>query len=177
MAIYQIDCLIARVFAMGLTVVTSPLTNRTVVIYDLRKYNAKLDISSLIASFCFPTLVCFVIVIVGAIFLIKNFNKSRQQRDAMAGKTREEKSYNVAAIVRSVIFYIVCNTPNVLTNVLSTKFPYCYLFHSYLGNIIRVIYGFLWMLQAASCFSNIFVYIQMSSRFKQIFLRLIKSKP
>ena len=101
-------------FAMDLTVITSPLTNRTVVINDPRKYNAKLDILSIMISFSITTLVCSVVVTMGTIFLVK----SRELLGAMTGKKSEKMSEKDAALVGSVtaicIIYIICTLSNFL---------------------------------------------------------------
>ena len=147
-------------FVMGLTVITFPLTNRTVVINDPRKYNAKWDILSLIVSFPIPTLVCFIVVSIGTVFLIKNFNKSRELRGAMTGKA-EKMSDKDAALVRSVTFiciiYIICATSNVLIHVTSTFYPVFHLFYPYLGNITTITYTFVTMLQGVSCSLNEYI--------------------
>ena len=118
MAIYQIANGAPRFFAMDLTVITSPLTNRTVVINDPRKYNAKLDILSIMISFSITILVCSVVVTIGTIFQVKNFNKSRELLGTMTGKKSEKMSEKDAALVGSVtticIIYIICTLSNFL---------------------------------------------------------------
>ena len=171
--IYQISTGLPQIIGIGWTVTTSPLTNRTLVIFDLRKYKPKMIIISLAVSYSFPTTACFVIVLMGTIFLIANLNKSRELRDSMTGNKTEKISAKDAILVRSVIFiciiFIVGAFPNVLIFILSTLYPRFYIFDPELGNITKLSFAISFVFQGTSCSVNVFVYLWLSSRFKQIF--------
>ena len=111
MVLYHIATGLPQSLGIGLTVTTSPLTNRTLIIFDLKKHKHRMAITSLTVSHSFPTTACFIIVLVATIFLIVSFNESR--------------------------LFFSC--------------ALSYLF------------------QCTSCSANIFVYLCLSSRFKQIF--------
>ena len=175
MVIYQLASGVPRSFAMGLTMTTSPLTNRTVVIFDFTKYRKKLSMTSLMVSYSIPTLICFIVVSTGTVFLIAKFNSSRLVRESMTGKKSEKMATKDAILVRSVILicitYIVGSTPNVLVYFVSVIYPRYHVFDPFLGNITKFSLAIVWLFQAVSYSINIFVYLRMSSVFRQTFIQ------
>ena len=171
--IYQVATGLPQIIGLAWTVTTSPLTNRTLVIVDLRKYKPKMIIISLAVSYSFPTTASFITVVVGTFFLIVNLNKSRKLRDSMTGNKTEKISAKDVILVRSVIFiciiFIVGSFPNVLIFILSTLYPRFYIYDPELGNITNLSFAISFVFQGTSCSVNIFVYLWLSSRFKQIF--------
>ena len=175
MFIFQIASSLPRCFAIGLTKITSPVTNRTVVIFDLEKYNAGMFFMSMLVSFSIPGLICFVVVLVGTIFLISNFKQSRQLRKSMSGSEgiSDKMSVKDARLVRSIIFicviFIVGSTPNVLLYLIQTIYPTLNIIDPYLGNLTYAFYTVSHTFQATASSVNIFVYFGMGSRFKYTF--------
>ena len=173
MVIYETATSLPQIFFLGWSVTTSPLTNRTLVIFDRTKYKPTPSIYAVAASYSFPTIACFIIVLVGTIFLIVSFNKSRRLRDSMTGTKTERMSTKDAILVRSVIIiciiFIVGAFPSVLIYIVATLYPRFYIYDPELGNIqilsLRVALIFL----TTSSSVNIFVYLSLSSRFRQIF--------
>ena len=177
MAVYQIVGGLPRSFGIGLTVTTSSRTNRTLVIFDPAKYNVRLSLISLLASSSIPTLVCFIVVLVGTVFLITRFKHSRRLRDSMtttahAHADRMEKITDKdAKLVRCVIviccFYIFGVSPQVGLFIATTAEPSFNSFDPYLGNVVQALVSFGMLFQAISCSVNILVYFSLSSKFKQ----------
>ena len=178
MFIYQIAASLPRCFAIGLTTITSPLTNWTVVIFDFNKYNAGMFFMSMLFSFSIPTVFCFIVVLVGTIFLISNFKQSRQLRKSMSGSEGISNKMSVkdARLVRCIIFicviYIVGSTPNVVLYVVQTVYPTLNITDLYLGNLTYGFYVVSNTFQATASSVNIFVYLGMSSKFKQTFKQI-----
>ena len=173
MVIYQIATGLPQSIGIGWTVTTSPLTNKTLIIFDMRKYKPRMTVISRLVSYSFPTTTCFIIVLVATIFLIVSFNKSRQLRNSMTGSKTEKISAKDAILVRSVIFiciiFIVGIFPSVLIYIVSTIYPSFFIHDPQLGNIVSLIFQVSYLFQGTSCSVNIFVYLWLSSRFKQIF--------
>ena len=129
-------------------------------------------ITSLTVSYSFPTTACFIIVLVATIFLIVSFNESRRIRDTMTGNKTENASSKDAILVRSVIFiciiFIVGVFPNVLIIFVSSLYTRFFIYDLELGNVTLFSCALSYLFQCTSCSANIFVYLCLSSRFKQI---------
>ena len=170
MVIYQIASGLPRSFGVRFSWITSALTNRTRISYVI--FNPRLVTLSFLVSFSLPNMACFIVVILGTVFLITKFKQSRQLRSKMSGT--EEKSNKLSdkdvRLVRSMIFistiYICGAAPNVLLYIISSTYPSLHLDDPYLGNLHHVIIIIAVMVQAVSCSVNIFVYVRMGSNFK-----------
>ena len=173
MVIYQIASGLPRSFGVRFSWITSALTNRTRISYVI--FNPRLVTLSFLVSYSLPNMACFVVVILGTVFLISKFKQSRQLRSKMSGT--EEKSNKLSdkdvRLVRSMIFistiYISGAAPNVLLYIISSAYPSLHLDDPYLGNVQTVFLIIAVVVQAASCSVNIFVYVRMGSHFKRKF--------
>ena len=172
MVIYQIASGLPRSFGVRLIWMTSPLTNLTFVTYNI--FKPRMVVASLLASFSIPILICFIVIVIGTIFLITKFKESRMLRGSMTGS--EKLSDKDIRLVRSVIsiciIFIAGSSPSVLLYVVSTAFPSLHFDNPYLGHLTNLIQIVGVTLQAVSCSVNIFVYLRMGSRYKQIFLQM-----
>ena len=175
MAVYQGFSGLPRSFSFGLTTITLPTNNRTLTIFDFAKYRPELFVNSVFASNSVPTITCFVIVVVGTVFLISRFKQSRQLRLAMKGPERpaDEMSGKDIRLIRTVIsiciIYIICATPNVFLYAASTIYPPLNIGNLYLKNFSLLLYVIGDLFQAISSSVNIFVYWAMGSKFKDTF--------
>ena len=178
MAVYQVASGLPRNFAIHLTSATSPIHNKTSVVFDYSKFKPKLFMASVFASYSIPTSVLFIVVLVGTIFLINSFKQSRQLRDSMTGSEKSSLSNKDSRLIRLVIFicsfYIISAAPLVLIFV--TSFIYLDFTESpYLKNFFYASHFIADLFQAISGSMNIIVYFRMGSKykdtFKQIFLR------
>ena len=172
MVIYQIVSGLPRSFAITLKMITSPVTNRTITF--LIDMDHSVFLQSFFLSYSIPTFLCFSFVVVGTIFLVRKFKKSRQLRASM---TRTEKESDKISdkdlrLICSVIFicvvYIIGVTPNILISIASGIHPRMKINDPYFGYFANALVAIGNFFQAISCSVNIFLYFKMGSRFKQI---------
>ncbi|KAK3799577.1 hypothetical protein RRG08_053206 [Elysia crispata] len=127
MVIYQIASGLPRSFAITLKIITSPVTNRTIIVLIDMDHGVLLQ--SFFFSYSIPTFLCFSIVVVGTIFLVRKFKQSRQMRASMTrtGQESDKISDKDFRLIRSVIFicvvYIIGATPNILISIASGIHP------------------------------------------------------
>ena len=179
MAVYQIASGLPRNFAIHLTPIVSPINNRTLIIFDFDRFNSKLFMTSVFASYSIPTSILFIVVLIGTIFLINSFKRSRQLRDAMTGSEKSSLSNKDARLVHMVIFicifYIISAAPLVLIFITAAVYPDFNDTNPYLKNLLYLSHSIGELFQALSSSINIFVYFRMGSKykdnFKQIFFR------
>ena len=175
MAVYQIASATPRNFAIALTKTISPRTNKTVIFFDRSKLNHALDIGSILASYSIPTFICFVIVVIGTVFLISKFKRSLHVRDSMTGSTKglSKVSPKDLRLVRSVIFictiYIIGAAPNVLLFVALMAYHPLHATNPRFGNITYLVLTIGILFKASSMSVNIFVYFRMSLKFRNVF--------
>ncbi|KAK3795289.1 hypothetical protein RRG08_055851 [Elysia crispata] len=109
MVIYQIATGLPKSLAIGLTRTTSPLTNKTITIFDFTKVDMYMYTTSQFISFSVPNLISFIIALVATIFFIVNFKRSRKLRKTMSGS--EEKSDKMsdkdARLIRLILDWYV----------------------------------------------------------------------
>ena len=170
MVIYQIASGLPRSFAAQLAWSTSALTNRTRISYVV--IDPELVGLSFLVSFPIPNMVCFILVILGTFFLIRNFKKSRHLRSKMSGtgdKSNKLSDKDVR-LVRSMIFistiYICGAAPNVLLYIVSSAYQSLQVDNPYLRNLHTLFLLIVMVVQVTSCSINIFVYLRMGSNFK-----------
>ena len=118
MLIYQTATGLPKSLATAVTTTTSPLTNKTIAFYDFTKLNIFMYNTSQFISLSLPTLICFIIVLVGTVFFIINFKQSRKMRITMggSGQMSHKMSDKDARLVRLVI---------VISSVSSTSLAPC----------------------------------------------------
>ena len=177
MVIYQIASGLPRSFGVRFSWITSALTNRTRISYVI--FNPRLVTLSFLVSYSLPNMACFILVIIGTIFLITKFKQSRQLRSTMSGtgdKSNKLSDKDVR-LVRSMIFistiYICGAAPHVLLYFISSAYPSLHMDDPYLGNLHVIVLTTASVMQAASCSVNIFVYIRIGSNFKRKFREII----
>ena len=175
MVIYQIATGLPKSLATSLTTTTSPLTNKTITIFDFTKLDRYMYTTSQFISFSVPNLICFIIALVATIFFIVNFKQSRQLRKTMSGsgEKSDKMSDKDARLVRLVILiciiYIIGTAPNTVVFLVQATYRPLnradpYLGHFYLALLIITI----WFQDTASSV-NFFVYFGMGSKFKETF--------
>ncbi|KAK3737599.1 hypothetical protein RRG08_062226 [Elysia crispata] len=125
--IYQIASGLPRSFAFTLKMTTSPLTNRTVIVYQ--DVDIELGLQSLLYSYSILTFLCFFVVVVGTIFLVRRFTQSRHFRATATRAESESNNFSVKDIrlIRFVILvcvvHIIGAAPNVIIGVTSAVYP------------------------------------------------------
>ena len=171
MVIYQIASGLPRSFAFTLKMTTSPLTNRTVIVYQ--DVDIELGLQSLLYSYSILTFLCFFVVVVGTIFLVRRFTQSRHFRATATRAESESNNFSVKDIrlIRFVIFgcvvYIMGAAPNVIIGVTSAVYPRMNMNDPYFGNFHNTLVAIVITFQAISCSVNIFIYMGIGSKFKQ----------
>ncbi|RUS84689.1 hypothetical protein EGW08_007559 [Elysia chlorotica] len=176
MVIFQTACTPLRSIAFNLSLVKSPTTNRTAMVHNAE--NIELGLQAILYTYSIPTLVCFSVVVVGTIFLVRRFRQSRQLRGAMTRTTSGSHQLSVKdlRLIRSVIFicaiYIVGLTRNVLLFAASGVYSSLHVGDPYFGNLKLILVGAGTLFQTASCSVNIVFYMRMGSNFKRTFQKL-----
>ncbi|KAK3713854.1 hypothetical protein RRG08_033826 [Elysia crispata] len=169
-----------RSFGVRFVWTTSALTNRTIISYVM--FNPRLISLSFFVSFSVPNLICFIIVVLGTVFLISKFKQSRQLRSTMSvtGEKSNKLSDKDVRLVRSMILisalYIFGAAPNVLLYVIPAAYPSLYIDNPYLGNLFAVFLIIAGVIQAISCSVNIFVYVGMGTNFRKTFGEMVSSR-
>ena len=175
MVIYQIATGFPKSLATGLTRTISPLTNKTITIFDFTKLDLYLYTTSQFISFSVPNLICFIIALVATIFFIVNFKQSRQLRKTMSGsgEKSDKMSDKDARLIRLVILiciiYIVGTAPNTLLFLLQATYRPLNRAVVYIGNFYHALTIVLNFFQATASSVNIFVYFRLGSKFKETF--------
>ena len=182
MVIYQIATGLPKSLATGLTRTTSPLTNKTVTIFDISKFDRYMYTTSQFISFSVPNLICFIIALVATIFFIINFKQSRQLRKTMSGsgEKSDKMSDKDARLIRLVILiciiYIIGTAPNTLLFLLQATYRPLNRADAYFGNFylaLTIVFNFF---QATASSVNVFVYFGMGSKFKETFKEVFLCK-
>ena len=180
MVVYQIASGLPRSFGVRLSWTVLPLTNRTMITYAI--FQPRLVTLSFLASYSLPNIVCFVVVVMGTIFLISKFKQSRKLRDSMSGSgTQSDKmSEKDIRLVRSMILisviFIFGSFPSVISYIVSTAYPSLHLDNPYLGPLNAAFLASALVIHAISCSVNIFVYFGMGSRFQNTLRQIFSLK-
>ncbi|GFS22864.1 chemosensory receptor A [Elysia marginata] len=172
MVIYQIVSGLPRSFGVRLSWTTSPLSGRAKLAYWI--FRPRLVVYSFLASFSIPNIVCFIVVVIGTIFLISKFKQSRKFRDSVSASGGQELgklSNKDLRLVRSMIFisviYIAGATPGVLVYVFTTAYTSLHIDDPYYGTLATLLFLTSSIVQALASSVNIFVYVSMGSKFKR----------
>ncbi|KAK3797167.1 hypothetical protein RRG08_060511 [Elysia crispata] len=179
MVLYQMGTLVPHYLYIGLTHATSPLTNKTVLVFDLLKYNERIGVLSLLLSFSLPTLVCFILVTLGTLILVARLRHSAELRSSSAVKRPLRIASKERSVATSVIgicvIYIVCLSPNVGFILVATAFPRFFYSDSVYGNATVFILTVASVFQSVSASVNLFVYLRMMSKYKAVLTKLFLS--
>ncbi|RUS89318.1 hypothetical protein EGW08_002925 [Elysia chlorotica] len=190
MVVYQVLATMPRSLILHITKTKSQFSNRMVYKVDPKKYDQRILNATLMASNAIPTFLCFLVVVVGTIFLIYSFKKSRALRHAMTRSktgptantgsdkgskldTGTKMSEKDRKLIRSVIaissIYIFGETPHVLFFCAGAFYPPFNLYNPYFYYFAASLVMMSHFFQAVSYSVNFFVYLNMSSKFKQTF--------
>ena len=173
MALYQVASGLPRNFTIHLISVLSPIHNKTIIVFDFKRFKPNLFMYSVFASYSIPTFVCFIVVSVGTIFLINSFKQSLQLRDSMTGSEKSSLSNKDTRLIQMVIFicvsYIASAAPVVLIFITAAVYPDFNETNPYLKNFFYASHFIGDMFQAFSSSINIIVYFHMGSKYKEMF--------
>ena len=103
MLVYQTRAVIPHYLSVWLVPVSASQSNRTILVFAVFTYNKRIVIISLLFSLTIPTLICFILVTVGTIFLVIKMQQSAEFRRSMAEKQPEKISTPEKTVTRSVI--------------------------------------------------------------------------
>ena len=174
--VYQTCAVIPHYLTMRLIPVSAPQFNRTILVFDLFTYNKRMGIISLLFSVTIPTFICFILVLVGTIFLVIKLQQSAEFRRSMTEKQPEKISTREKTVARSVVgicvIYISCMTPDVAFYLVCQVFPQFHALEPVYGNIAMVATNVATLGQSVSASVNIFVYIKMMSQYRDTFNKL-----
>ncbi|GFO07552.1 peptide receptor gpcr [Plakobranchus ocellatus] len=176
--IYQVATGTPHYFAMKLEFTTLPTTNETKLILNGSAYNHDLGVLSQVLSYSIPTFLCFILVIIGTIFLVVSMKRSLKFRSSATSKDRTLNTDKELKIIKTIIFisiiYIVCLFPNVIVFFSSLIFPTFRVFNPYLSSLYGIVLGFTLIFQSISMAVNIFVYLKLSSAYRKTFYKLFQ---
>ena len=184
MILYELATTLPHFLSMALMRVMSPLTNKTILVFDLTNDNNRVGLLSTLLSFSIPTFISFLIVIVGTILLVVKLQQISNFRRSIAGNRWETAlSARDRTLSRSIIgicvMYIVCLSPNVVVFLLSTAFPPFHIRDPVYGNVAYLSLHFGSLVQGINASMNMFIYLHMMSpyrkTFKKLFLRSTSS--
>ncbi|GFR95744.1 chemosensory receptor A [Elysia marginata] len=172
--IYQIASGLPQSFGTRLVWRVSPLTNRTRVAYQLEK--PTMVFLSLVATYSLPITLCYFIVSVGTIFLIRKFKESRKLQSLLSSRNSDSNktlSAKDMRLIRSAIFictiFIIGSTPGILAIFIQLVYPSMHVYNPVLGNIHQVWLDVGLVFQALNSSVNIFVHLTTGSKFKSTF--------
>ncbi|GFO48573.1 peptide receptor gpcr [Plakobranchus ocellatus] len=180
--IVQLSTIIPHYATMQLTYIQSPVTNRTELAFTWTEYSIYVESITLFASFTLPSLICFSIVVVCTTFLVIKLNQSarwRQSTSNVAGSKQDgtrpissKETRVVHTVVLICAIYIFCFAPNVFTITAMAVYPNFHQRDPYLGNLVSVCFSVAYPCQSISSAINIFVYIRMSTKYRETFCQL-----
>ena len=180
--IIQLSSLIPHYVTMQLKYVHSPVTNRSGLVFSWTEYSLHVESITLFASFTLPSLICFSIVVLCTIFLVIKLNQSARWRqstsNAAASTAKQDKSMSSKEnrVVRTVALicaiYICCFAPNVFTITAMAVLPNFHQTDPYLGNFVAICFTIAYPCQSISSAVNIFVYMKMSTKYRETFNNL-----
>ena len=173
MVLYQLANVIVHYLHINLIFMKDPVTNRTMFFFDVVNYNQRVGIISILLSFSIPTFACFLLVTIGTIFLVVKLRQSADFRKSMTVMRPDKISTKDKAVSKIVIgicvIYIICLSPNVASYVVSTAFSEFHTFNPVYGNIAHLSLIVSYLFQTISSSMNLFVYLQMMSKFREMF--------
>ncbi|RUS78162.1 hypothetical protein EGW08_014071 [Elysia chlorotica] len=183
--VLQMSSLLPHYVTMQLTYVTSPVTNRSGLVFSWTEYSLHVESITLFASFTLPSLICFSIVFLCTIFLVIKLNQSarwRQSTSNSASSSKQEGSMSSkeTRVVRTVALicgiYICCFAPNVFTITAMALLPNFHQTDPYLGNLTAICFTIAYPCQSISSAVNIFVYFKMSTKYRETFNNIFCSR-
>ena len=132
-------------------------------------------------SFSAPSCICFVVVLVSTSVLVVRLkrnmewrNEATKQSTSESGSTKERKA--ARSVIAVCTIFIICFLPNVAVLVISIAYPKFDIRDPYLGNLARVVFIFSFLFQVVNSTVNIFVYYNMSTKYREVFNALLCKK-
>ena len=127
-------------------------------------------------SFSAPSCICFVVVLVSTSVLVVRLKRNIEWRNeaSESGYTKERKA--ARSVIAVCTIFIICFLPNVAVLVISIAYPKFDIRDPYLGNLARVVFIFSFLFQVVNSTVNIFVYYNMSTKYREVFNALLCKK-
>ncbi|GFO15204.1 peptide receptor gpcr [Plakobranchus ocellatus] len=177
--ILQMSSTIPTYATMKVTFVQSPVTNRTSLAVTQTEHARYIETISMFAAFTIPSVICFSIVVICTIFLVIKLNQSARWRQSAASATSKEDgsvSSKENKVARSVVMicaiYIFCFAPNVFFFTTMAVYPNFAFGDPYLGHLQTTCLHIGFLGNAICSAVNIFVYIKMSTKYRETFFKL-----
>ena len=166
--------LIQTYAVMNLQWRVDPATNRTGFVFVFTEHFQLLTSIAMFAYSVGPSVVSFIVVSIGTVFLIVKLKEStRWRKSSSTGAHKQEISSKETRVIRSAVLvclvYIVCFTPNVCIVLASIIEPRLYIADPYFGPFVFILLYFASLFQVISSACNIFIYLTTSIRFKKTF--------
>ncbi|GFN83238.1 peptide receptor gpcr [Plakobranchus ocellatus] len=175
----QMSSIIPTYATLKLAYVQSPVTNRSSLAIIQSEYGFHIETITMFAAFTIPSVICFSIVVMCTIFLVIKLNQSAKWRQSTSNAMSKEDGSMLTKekrIVRTVVMictvYIFCFAPNVFTFTTMAAYPKFNQADPYLGNLQSVCLQIGFSSHAICSAVNIFVYITMSTKYRETFFKL-----
>ncbi|GFO37467.1 chemosensory receptor a [Plakobranchus ocellatus] len=177
--VLQMSSIIPTYATMQLTYVQSPDNNRSLLSFVYSEYSLYIETVTMFAAFTIPSIVCFSIVVICTIFLVIKLNQSARWRESTSnapakqdGSMSRKENRVVRTVATICAIYIFCYAPNVITVTIMTAYPKFYQTDPYWGNLQSVCLIIAYPCHAICSAVNIFVYLRMSTKYRETFLKM-----
>ena len=169
--------MVPHYITMNLTWQPSTRSNRSRLTFSFTENSARVSVNILLVFFSIPSLISFLEIVVCTSFLAVKLSESLKWRKSTLGQSDRKVPLKEIKIVRSVVsictIYIACFFPNVIAMPISMIYPQFHVMDPYLGNAVFAIFYLGCVMQAISSSANIFVYFNMSTKYKETMRHII----
>ncbi|GFR93556.1 peptide receptor GPCR [Elysia marginata] len=174
---FELGSLVPPYATMELVWVVSPMTN----VSKLRHadHHAHHGVLSYLVFYTVPSLISFTIVTVGTGVLVVKLRQTMRWRESAAQTSGKDVSQKEAKVAQSVVLvcvmFVICYSPCVYIIIKGTIDPHFHFGDPYYQNFIFSYLSVTFFLQSISSSMNMFVYINLSSKYKETFMQVFCS--
>ncbi|GFN84333.1 peptide receptor gpcr [Plakobranchus ocellatus] len=176
---FEISSLITPYSSMTLVWVKMPPTNVSKLMYSTSDHHAHAGVTSYLAFYTIPSLMSFTIVVIGTGILVVKLKQSMRWRESAVQKGAKQMSQKEAKVAQSVILvcimFVVCYSPCVYIIIKGTIDHHFHFWDPYYKHFIFAYLSITFFLQSISSSLNMFIYIKLSTKYKETFMRVFCS--
>ena len=172
--VFELGSLVPPYSTMKLVWVVSPYSNVSKLHHaDDHSHHGVL---SYLLFYTIPSLVSFTIVVVGTAILVVKLRQNMRWRESATQKSGKEVSQKEAKVAQSVvlvcILFVICYSPCVYIIIKGTMDPHFTFGDPYYEHFIFSYLSVTFFLQSISSSMNMFIYINLSSKYKETFMQV-----
>ncbi|GFN83236.1 peptide receptor gpcr [Plakobranchus ocellatus] len=175
----QMSSIIPTYATLKLAYVQSSVTNKSSLAIIQSEYGFHIETITMFAAFTIPSVICFSIVVICTIFLVIKLSQSARWRQSTSnapskqdGSMLTKENRVVRTVVMICVIYIFFFAPNVVTLTTMAAYPDFNQADPYLGNLQNICLIVGYPCHAICSAVNIFVYLRMSTKYKETFFKL-----